>query len=112
MQSCLFEPEIRGNHPLQDGVSGHLGSKAASSLGGRRLIQGWTVVQRGSQVFWTVPGTELNSLSDEEGNAMAESESYPETTRSVDSLREMRLTALLGDLIGEQGRPGRRSPCG
>ena len=35
---------------------------------------------------------------------MAESEQYPEATRSVDSLRELRLTALLGDLIGEQGK--------
>ena len=30
--------------------------------------------------------------------------SYPESTRSLDSLREMRLTALLGDLMGEQGK--------
>ena len=35
---------------------------------------------------------------------MAESEQYPETSRSLDSLREMPLTALLGDLIGEQGK--------
>ena len=35
---------------------------------------------------------------------MAESGQYPESTRSLDSLREMRLTALLGDLIGEQGK--------
>ena len=35
---------------------------------------------------------------------MAESEQYPESTRSLDSLREMRLVALLGDLIGEQGK--------
>ncbi len=35
---------------------------------------------------------------------MAESEQYPEGTRSLDSLREMRLVALLGDLIGEQGK--------
>lgn len=35
---------------------------------------------------------------------MAESEQYTETTRSLDSLREMRLTALLGDLIGEPGK--------
>ena len=35
---------------------------------------------------------------------MAESEQYPESSRSLDSLREMRLTALLGDLIGEQGK--------
>ena len=35
---------------------------------------------------------------------MAESEQYPESTRSLDGLREMRLLALLGDLIGEQGK--------
>ena len=35
---------------------------------------------------------------------MAESEQYPESSRSLDSLREMRLTALLGDLMGEQGK--------
>lgn len=35
---------------------------------------------------------------------MGESESYPESTRSLDSLRELRLTALLGDLIGQQGK--------
>ncbi len=35
---------------------------------------------------------------------MAESEQFPEASRSLDSLREMRLTALLGDLIGEQGK--------
>ena len=35
---------------------------------------------------------------------MAESGQYPEATRSVDSLGEMRLTALLGDLIDEQGK--------
>ncbi len=47
---------------------------------------------------------EIGQLSSEEGDAMAESEQYPEATRSVDSLRELRLTALLGDLIGEQGK--------
>ena len=35
---------------------------------------------------------------------MAESESFPEATRSVESLRELRLLALLGDLMGEQGK--------
>ena len=35
---------------------------------------------------------------------MAEGEQYPASTRSVDGLREMRLVALLGDLIGEQGK--------
>ena len=37
-------------------------------------------------------------------NATGESEQYPEATRSVDSLRELRLLALLGDLMGEQGK--------
>ena len=32
-------------------------------------------------------------------------EQYPETSRSVDSLREMRLAALLADLIEERGKP-------
>ena len=35
---------------------------------------------------------------------MAESGMYPEATRSVESLRELRLLALLGDLMGEQGK--------
>ena len=35
---------------------------------------------------------------------MAESENFPEATRSVESLRELRLLALLGDLMGEQGK--------
>ena len=35
---------------------------------------------------------------------MAESEQYPGTTRSLESLDEMRLVALLGDLMGEQGK--------
>lgn len=35
---------------------------------------------------------------------MAESGSYPDATRSVESLRELRLLALLGDLMGEQGK--------
>ena len=35
---------------------------------------------------------------------MAESGQYPDATRSVESLREMRLLALLGDLMGEQGK--------
>ncbi|MXZ91022.1 MAG: hypothetical protein F4Z05_06060 [Chloroflexi bacterium] len=47
---------------------------------------------------------EIGQLSSEEGITMAESEQYPESSRSLDSLREMRLTALLGDLIGEQGK--------
>ncbi len=50
---------------------------------------------------------EIGQLSSEEGNAMnatAEGEQYPEATRSLDGLREMRLLALLGDLIDEQGK--------
>ncbi len=41
----------------------------------------------------------------EEGNGMAESERYPDTSRSLDSLGEMRLVALLGDMIEAQGKP-------
>ena len=37
-------------------------------------------------------------------NATAENEQYPEATRSLDGLREIRLLALLGDLIDEQGK--------
>ena len=47
-----------------------------------------------------------------EGNEMAEDEQYPESTRSLDSLGEMRLTALLGDLIEEQGKPGAAETLG
>ena len=47
---------------------------------------------------------EIGQLSGEEGQAMAESGMYPEATRSVESLRELRLVALLGDLMGEQGK--------
>ncbi len=36
---------------------------------------------------------------------MAEGEQYPETSRSLDSLREMRLLALLADTTEAQGRP-------
>ena len=36
---------------------------------------------------------------------MAESEQYPDSSRSVESLGEMRLVALLGDLIEAQGKP-------
>ena len=35
---------------------------------------------------------------------MAENERYPETSRSLDSLGEMRLVALLGDMIEAQGK--------
>ena len=35
---------------------------------------------------------------------MAESEQYPEDSRSLDSLREMRLAALLADTIMAQGK--------
>ena len=36
---------------------------------------------------------------------MVESEPYPASSRSVDSLGEMRLVALLGDMIEAQGKP-------
>jgi transcriptional regulator with XRE-family HTH domain len=47
---------------------------------------------------------EIGQLSSQEGDAMTESGQYPDGTRSVESLRELRLMALLGDLIGEQGK--------
>ena len=47
---------------------------------------------------------QIGQLSSEEGDAMTVSGQYPDATRSVESLREMRLLALLGDLMGEQGK--------
>ncbi len=47
---------------------------------------------------------EIGQLSNEESDATAGSEQYPEGTRSVDSLREMRLVAVFGDMIEAQGR--------
>ena len=47
-----------------------------------------------------------------EGDAMAESEQYPACSRSLDSLDEMRLVALLGDMIEQQGKPGAAETLG
>ena len=43
---------------------------------------------------------------------MAEGGQYPEASRSVDSLGEMRLAALLGDMIEAQGKPGAAEALG
>ena len=43
---------------------------------------------------------------------MAESERYPASSRSLDSLDEMRLVALLGDMIEAQGKPGAAKTLG
>ena len=40
-----------------------------------------------------------------EGDAVGESGQYPASSRSLDSLDEMRLVALLGDMIEQQGKP-------
>ena len=55
---------------------------------------------------------EIGQLSSEAGDAMAESERYPTSSRSVDSLGEMRLTALLRDMMEEQGKPGAAETLG
>ncbi len=55
---------------------------------------------------------EIGQCAEEEGDAVAEGGQYPEASRSVDSLGEMRLAALLGDLIGEQGKPGAAETLG
>jgi len=47
-----------------------------------------------------------------EGDAMSESGQYPSSSRSLDSLDEMRLVALLGDMIDEQGKPGAAETLG
>ena len=47
-----------------------------------------------------------------EGDAMEEGEQFPASSRSLDSLDEMRLTALLGDMIEEQGKPGAAKTLG
>ncbi len=47
---------------------------------------------------------EIRQLSNEEGSGVEADNQYPDSTRSLDSLREMRLTALLSDLIEEHGK--------
>ena len=55
---------------------------------------------------------EIGQLSSGEGDGMAESEKRPASSRSVDSLGEMRLTALIRDMIEEQGKPGAAETLG
>ena len=47
-----------------------------------------------------------------EGDATEVSEQYPASSRSLDSLEEMRLVALLGDMIEQQGKPGAAETLG
>ena len=47
-----------------------------------------------------------------EGDGVAEGEQYPASSRSLDSLDEMRLVALLGDMIEAQGKPGAAETLG
>ena len=56
------------------------------------------------QEDWTVARTELDSCPAEGRPAAGDGEQYPEATRSLDSLREMRLVALLGDLVDAHGK--------
>ncbi len=55
---------------------------------------------------------EIGQCAAGEGDAMAEGEQYPASSRSLDSLDEMRLTALLGDMIEKQGKPGAAETLG
>ncbi len=47
-----------------------------------------------------------------EDDGVEESERYPASSRSLDSLDEMRLVALLGDMIEQQGKPGAAETLG
>ncbi|MCY3690470.1 MAG: hypothetical protein OXI54_10835 [Chloroflexota bacterium] len=55
---------------------------------------------------------ETGQCADGEGDAVGESGQYPASSRSLDSLDEMRLVALLGDMIDEQGKPGAAETLG
>ncbi|MDE2937456.1 MAG: hypothetical protein OXR67_00840 [Chloroflexota bacterium] len=55
---------------------------------------------------------EIGQCAAGEGDAMVESEQYPASSRSLDSLDEMRLVALLGDMIEQQGKPGAAETLG
>ena len=46
----------------------------------------------------------MDSCPGEPDPAADDDQQYPEATRSLDSLRDMRLTALLGDLVDEKGK--------
>ena len=47
-----------------------------------------------------------------EGDGVEEGGQFPASTRSLDSLDEMRLVALLGDMIEQQGKPGAAETLG
>ena len=55
---------------------------------------------------------EIGQCADGEDFGMAESEQYPPSSRSLVSLDEMRLVALLGDMIEAQGKPGAAETLG
>ena len=55
---------------------------------------------------------EIGQCAAGEGDAVAEIGQYPSGSRSLDSLDEMRLTALLGDIIERQGKPGAAKTLG
>ena len=55
---------------------------------------------------------EIGQCAAGEGDAAVESEQYPAGSRSLDSLDEMRLVALLGDMIEQQGKPGAAETLG
>ena len=55
---------------------------------------------------------EIGQCAAGEGDAVAESGQYPASSRSLDSLDEMRLVALLGDMIEKQGKPGAAETLG
>ncbi len=55
---------------------------------------------------------EIGQCAAGEGDAAADGGQYPEASRSVDSLGEMRLVALLGDMIEAQGKPGAAETLG
>ena len=55
---------------------------------------------------------EIGQCAAGEGDAVPEGGQYPESSRSVDSLGEMRLVALLGDMIEAQGKPGAAETLG
>ncbi len=55
---------------------------------------------------------ENGQCADGEGDAVGESGQYPASSRSLDSLDEMRLVALLGDMIERQGKPGAAETLG
>ena len=55
---------------------------------------------------------EIGQCAAGEVESMDGQEQYPASSRSLDSLDEMRLTALLGDMIEQQGKPGAAKTLG